>query len=489
VRSVEVKADDASRLKAFVALVPGRPLDHEAVRRAVELMFATGRFEDVRVELVRYAGEQGVDVVFRPVPAPLLADVRVEGDRVISAGAITRLTRLRPGEPLWPSRLERAGREVALALARRGRLEALVVAEARRLPRGADAVFHVHAGPSAHVLSVRVTAEAALAAQLSPLAAPRPGRTYEKDKAEAAREAMRRSLVAAGYWRAHVELQETYDPTSAAVALVFQAQPGARTRLALRGAELDAGLVSQVRALVREGGASFDSLEAGAERIESALRAEGHRDALVSAGLEPDGAAETAVFDVRAGEAAHAGSVELRGADPSLLAGLRTQPGEPLQDAALSEDARLLRSRLEALGYYEARVDADVADGGGILPVVFVARPGPLATVSELQVIGPPLPVTTDERGPGELAVREGQPYRVADVARSREALVEAWRRAGFLEARVRADSEFSEARDAARVVLTVEPGQRTIVEHVVLAGLDHTRDATVEREIQLRPG
>lgn len=489
VRRVEVKAEDEERLRRFVGLVPGRPLDHEAVRRAVELMFATGRFEDVRVELVRYPGEEGVDVVFRPVPAPLLAEVRVEGERVISAGAIARLVRLRPGEPLWPSRLERAGREVALALARRGRLEALVEAEARRRSRGADAVFHVHAGPRAHVDSVRVAADAALAARLSPLAAPRPGRTYQKEKAEAAREAMRRSLVEAGYWRARVELQETYDPARAGVALLFAAQPGARTRLQLRGAQLDAGLVGEVRALVREGAASFDSLEAGAERIESALRAEGHRDALVSASLEPDGAFEAAVFEVRAGEAARAGSVELRGAEPSLLAGLRTQPGRPLEDAALSEDARLVRGRLEALGHFEARVDADVADGGGVLPVVFVARPGPLATVSELRVDGPPLPLSADERGPEELAVREGQPYRVADVVRSRETLVEAWRRAGYLEARATADTELSESREQARVVLSVEPGQRTIVEHVVLAGLDHTRDATVEREIQLRPG
>ena len=46
-----------------------------------------------------------------------------------------------------------------------------------------------------------------------------------------------------------------------------------------------------------------------------------------------------------------------------------------------------------------------------------------------------------------------------------------------------------SEARDEARVSLVVEPGQRTIVEHVVLAGLDRTRDVTVEREMLLRPG
>ena len=38
-------------------------------------------------------------------------------------------------------------------------------------------------------------------------------------------------------------------------------------------------------------------------------------------------------------------------------------------------------------------------------------------------------------------------------------------------------------------MALVVEPGPRTIVEHVVLAGLGHTRAAVVEREMVLRPG
>jgi outer membrane protein insertion porin family len=97
--------------------------------------------------------------------------------------------------------------------------------------------------------------------------------------------------------------------------------------------------------------------------------------------------------------------------------------------------------------------------------------------------------VSADDRGPEELALREGLPYRLADVARSREALVSAWRRAGYLEVKVGSDVVLSEARDEARVSLVVEPGLRTIVEHVVLAGLDRTRDVTVEREMLLRPG
>src|SRR5260370_5609795 len=135
------------RLAPYVSLVPGQPLDQAAVRRSVELLYATGEFEDVVVEAE--TGPGGADVVFHTRPAPLFAAVRVEGDRILSPSALRRLSRLRPGEPLWPMRLERAGREAALALAAQGYLEAVGSATAAPRTGGTDAVFHLPTGPRA----------------------------------------------------------------------------------------------------------------------------------------------------------------------------------------------------------------------------------------------------------------------------------------------------------------------------------------------------
>jgi outer membrane protein assembly factor BamA len=299
---------------------------------------------------------------------------------------------------------------------------------------------------------------------------------------------MRRRLVGAGRWKAAVELRETYDPGRGVMDVVFHVVPGPGMSLETRGAELPRKLVSAVRDLVREGGATSDSLEAGAERVEVYLREQGHREAVVRATTEPRGPGEAVVYDLKPGPRASASIVELRDADPLLLAGLRTQPGLPIDDVALQEDARLLVSRLEERGHFEASVEPEVPEGGGILAVVFLARPGPRATVRSLEVTGPPLPPSGDGKGPPELPLRADTPYRLLDVARSRETLVSAWRRAGHLDARVRPEVTLSEAQDEASVRLVVEPGPRTVVEHLVLAGLDHTRAITVEREMVLRP-
>jgi outer membrane protein insertion porin family len=489
VRAVRVDSPDRDRLRPFVDLAPGTPLDPEAVRRAVELMFATGRYEDVVVDVVRGEGE-GVDVVFRPRPAPLLVEVRLEGDRVLSPGRAARIARLRPGDPLWPSRLERAARDIGLALAQRGHLEALVEPEAVPVPGGASALFRIHAGPRVRVdRAVVEGAETVPGLGLAAQVRPRRGEVFRRDTAAAARDAMRRTLVRSGRWRAEVELQETYDPSRGLMSLVFQVTPGPRMSLEARGAMPPSKLLSAVRALVRDGGAGADSLEAGAERLETWLRTDGHRDAVVRTVSETRPSGEAIVYELEPGPRAVVDSVAIRDGDSLLAAGLRTQPGRPLVDAMVDEDARTLRAHLEESGHFEARVDADVPDGGGSLPVVFLARPGPRAVVTGVEVKGPALPTSGDERAPEELALQAGEPYRLRDLARSRDTLLSAWRRAGYLDARVRPEVELDEAREAARVTLVVDPGERTIVEHVVLAGLERTRDVAVEREMVLRTG
>jgi outer membrane protein assembly factor BamA len=485
-----VDAERPERLEPVVGLRPGQPLDPEAVRRAVELIYATGRFEDVRVELERTAGQDGVTVVFRPRPAPLLVAIEVEGDRALSPSALRRVARLRPGEALWRSRLERAGRDVGLALKRRGYLEALVEPEAVRVPGGADILFRVHAGPRVRVGRTALDGgESAGALGLLELARPHPGEIYRRDRADSACEAMRRRLAQAGHWRAEVEARETYDPGHARMDLVFHVRPGPRTRLEVRGTALGSGTFAALRDLVRDGRASADALEAGAERIESQLRRLGYREAHARATAETRPWGEAIVYAVNPGAKATVASVVVRGADAALVEGLRTRPGEALEDAVLEEDRRAIVRRLEEGGHFEARVDADVAEGGGELPVVFVAHPGVRADVSGVDVVGPDLPASSEDEGPRELTLRPGLPYRLRDVAADRETLLAAWHRAGYLDAHVRPELGFSADRTAVKVSLVAEPGPRTIVDHVVLAGLVQTREATVEREMVLRPG
>src|SRR6266496_1930935 len=456
VRSVRIEAPLPERFAAYVGLVPGQPLDQEAVRRSVELLYATGEFEDVVVEAE--AGPGGADVVFRTRAAPHFVGVRVTGDRILSRSALRRLSRLRPGEPLWPDRLDRAGREAALALAARGYLEAVVSATAAPGVGGADAVFQVRAGPRARVGVARVeVVDGEKVRALDDLARPRPGQAYRKEQAERAKESRRKRLVGTGHWRAEIEERMQYDPGSARVDLTFAVTAGPFTQLEFAGAVVPRALRQAVEDLVR--------------------------DVVVHHRYERRPWGEALVYEIRPGPLATVASLRIVGGEdePPFL---ETRMGLPLEDRTLEADARAITRLLEERGHPEARVEAEAPEGGGALPVIFRVRPGPLTVVRTVSVEGGPA-----DAPPAELRLRKGEPYRLRDLASDRNQVLTSCRNAGYLQAEVHPDLVFSEDRSQVDVRLRVEPGPRTDVDHVVIAGLQRTRDEVVRRELRLEEG
>jgi outer membrane protein assembly factor BamA len=280
---LELPAREAARLKRYVTLRAGEPWDVASARRTVELLFATGEFEDVVID--KEVGPEGIEVAIRPRPSPRLLEVKVEGDRVRSPRALWGLARLRPHELLWPNRLADASREVTRALVAAGYLEARVSAEARPAAdpfAGADLVFGIQAGPRVRVARTDLEGvsgpERAL---LDGLGRPRPGAPFVRADAEKAAATMRRRLVEAGRWGASVSVRDVYDPSRAQVDLVFAADPGPISILEIEGASFPRGLEKEVEQILREGGLRRDAQEAAGERLEAALRQRGHRDAHV----------------------------------------------------------------------------------------------------------------------------------------------------------------------------------------------------------------
>lgn len=483
---IAAPAADVERLSRYVEIKVGEPLRADVVHHVVELFYATGDYEDVIVEAER--GPAGLDVVFRPIPAPLLASVLVEGDRVISADDVARIARLRPRERLWAARLERAARDVAVALAARGYLEARVTASVRRIPGGADAAFDVRSGPRVRVAAASVAVSGGLEAVLRDRIRPAPGEVFRRERAKAAVESMRRKLVADGFWRAQVDLEESYDPATGRVTLVFRVQPGAPTAVEFAGARVGRGLRSSIEALVREGRAQADVVEEAVDRLEQGFRRQGYREVAVSRRAEIRGSREVIVYEVRPGPQARVGVVDIEADVPDIeWPGLDSRPGEPLVEAVTAEDARKLTRALEDAGHTASSVEAVALEGGGDVPVVFRIHAGPRTVVASVKVdASEPLPPESPAR---ELRVRPGAPYRLRDVARDRDAVLTAYRDAGYAQAEVTPETNLTEDRREASVVLHVTPGPRLSVDHVVVAGLERTDEDVVRREITLQEG
>jgi outer membrane protein insertion porin family len=482
---LEADLDDSARLLRYVEVRPGAPLDPEVVRHVVELFYATGEFADVVVETTPAAG--GVDVVFRPVRAPLLAAVRVQGDRLFKPEAARRLARLRAREPLWPARLDQAAKDMALALVQRGYLEARVSTSTSPVAAGVDAVFTITAGPRVRVRAARVVAEPPVVAALQPRIRPRPGEAFRRDRAQAAAQDMRSALVGLGHWRAQVSVEEEYDPSAARMDLAFRAEAGPIVEVEVRG-EGAGHLRGRVRDLLKEGGLKADAVEEANDILEEDARSRGHRAAHVSHREEQRSGRQVLVYEVEPGPVSLVGSVRVEGDETEGLERLvPMRPGEPLLDRTMAEDARALVRALEERGYPTAHVDPEVPDGGGDVGVVFRVRAGPHTRVASIAVESTPgLPAGSTAP---ELRLREGGPYRVADLARDRDAVLAAYRNAGYTQADVTPEVTFTDDHSEAAVVLHVAAGAATTVDHVVISGLEATREAVVRRELALKEG
>jgi len=486
VRSVELDGEPAvvARVERYVTLRTGEPLDPESIRQTVELLYATGEFADVVVHAE--PGADGVRLRIQLLPAPLMVAVEVKGQLVIDASEARRLARLERGDALWPARLDTAARDVALALVARGFLEARVTAHAEPRDEGAAAVFEVSGGPLARVASARVEAPLALRELLSGMITPRAGQVWARPRAEKAAERMRRALAGLGYGRATVEVRETYDPHGARVDVVFLAEAGPVTRVRFEGDRLPAELRRDIERRLREAAYSADALGEASDRIESELAARGHRSARVQHHEEPSPGQLSFVYTVEAGPLATLAGVRVLGwpeaaGPPPPLA---SRMGEPLQETRLEDDQRTLSQALQEQGFSEARVDLDVSDGGGALPVVFRVRPGPRTLLRRLAVEGAP-----DGLALPPLESAAGQPLRLRALGEDRAAILTALRDAGYAQGRVVPDLKYSDDRSEAQLTLRIDPGVQTRVQRIVIAGLERTREVIVRRELRVHEG
>ncbi|HET6437363.1 MAG TPA: POTRA domain-containing protein [Anaeromyxobacter sp.] len=121
-------------------------------------------------------------------------------------------------------------------------------------------------------------------------------------------------------------------------------------------------------------------LDAAAARIRAALARKGYRDPQVEVAVRGEAAKVLEVL-LRRGPPTVVRSVRAEGdAGPaaSLLGGIASRPGAVLDQDALSDDVRALRSALHAAGYRRAQVTtASVEEGEGGADVVFPVNAGP----------------------------------------------------------------------------------------------------------------
>jgi outer membrane protein insertion porin family len=224
--------------------------------------------------------------------------------------------------------------------------------------------------------------------------------------------------------------------------------------------------VARTRVRVKPGDrVTFWRLQDDAERVQDALRQDGHLEALVSADLD----GTVAVIDARPG--ARYGFTVAGLAQPPDLAG--TIRGALFEEEALEQGRQVLLEEAWKRGYPRARVETDVTGDAAVRTLLFTVEPGAPATVTAVTFPG------AVALSPSDLvSAAGGQEMLLGDPGAARERMEKLYRDRHFLAARVEAPRVIeSEDRASVAIEVRVEEGPQALLGDVLFEGV--TQDET----------
>jgi outer membrane protein insertion porin family len=476
----------------------GEPFLVRDARETVLHLFATGRFEDVRVDARRDGA--GVAVRFELTAARPISGIALAGhlnQPGIDEGKLQRAIVERAGSAPPANRIPELSGLLETSLRARGYLQAKVTGAVVPAPEGnhSTMVFTIDPGPRAVIGSIDVAGPVPARAEFLAQAQLVAGAPFERDAIATRIDkyiARRRSH---GYYEAKVTWADLPVDENRKVNLTFTVDPGRHAKVVFTGDSFP-GDKHELVPVEREGSVDEDLLEDSTARIEDALKAEGFKDAKAPHQRTEQNADLIITFNVtrgqqyRIGQIAITGNVSIPLAD--LQPGLRVREGQPFSQAVLDAEAASIEDIYRRSGFADAKAEIAIkpqAVSSGSLPVdiEIAVREGVRTIVGAVKVTGnTSIPESTVLDG---LRLQPGRPFVVASLAADRDAILVRYLNAGYENATVDVRPELSRDRARADIVYTVREGPRILVDHVIVVGPHRTSPSIVEKEIQLRPG
>ncbi len=485
-------------LTRVMAMRVGQPFLVRDLRETVLHLFATGRFEDVRVDARREGG--GVSVRFELTPVRPVSAIAFAGNVNQPGVEEERLRRAivdRAGPTPAVTRLAELERILEATMRARGYLrpkasgQAVVNAAANRT----TLVFTVDPGPRAAIGSINVTGPELARAEFLAQAQLTTGAPFEREVVVSRVEKYVAGRRGHGYYEAKVTWTDQPADGDRTVNLSFTVDPGRHVRVSFLGDSFP-GDKHELVPVEREGSVDEDLLEDSTARIEDALKSQGYKDARAPhERAERDGDL-VITFNVTRGQQYRVAQVMVTGNTAVPLAdlqpGLRLREGQPFSQASLDSEAGAIEDVYRRSGFGAARADPEIRQQpapSGPVPVVvaITVREGVRTMVGSVKVTGnASIPEPKLLEG---LRLQPGRPYVIASLAADREAIRARYLNAGYENATVDPRPDLSRDRTQASVVYTVREGPRILVDHVIIVGPRHTDASIVEKEVQLHSG
>ncbi len=501
VQSIELPGvPDVAHLLQLIPQKPGEPLDRDQVRESIRVLYATGRFSDIQAEVSPWGA--GVRLTFTTSLNFFLGAIDVEGaPSHPNYNSIVNASKFQLGELYTVDKLNRALQNIHQLMQENGYYRARVTAEStsNAATQQINVLIHVTPGEPAHVGEVKATGLSTFSQdQLQDIARMHPGDRVTAARVTNSLQRLRKKFQKQHRVLAQVSVAEQkYNPSSNAVSYTYLIEPGPAVLIYAEGFRISRGVLKREIPVYEENALDDDLLNEGQRNLLDYLQSRGHFDATVEFHKESAPDMLRVVYRIAPGAVHRFDLIDITGNKyflrPIIRQRLHIQPAGRFSHGHYSGD--LLKSDVASLqalyvsnGFRQAKIQTKVDDNyHGMmnhLAVHIHIDEGPQTLVGVFQLVGNQ---KIDARSFPELNTSAGQPYSEQNLANDRQMILSYYFDHGFsnaiLDITTKPSPNQSNRED---VTYTIHEGEQFFVKQVMVAGLEHTRDYVVQREIQV---
>ncbi len=494
-----------------MALKRGEPLEIANVRKSIENLFATGRYEDIEVEAELTDG--GVVIRFLTKNSWFVGRVLVTGNvpQPPNRGQIVSATRLTLGQPFREENIGPAQDGAHSLLVADGFYENRLQSRIEYDPRTQQAHVHfmVDSGPRAKYRTPVLLGELQMAVEKIVAATKwkrrwvRGWRPVNQIRTRQGVDNVRKKYAKQQHLLATVQLESMdYDPETLRVTPDLRIDPGPIVDIKPVGAKVSNKTMQQNVPVYEEHAVDRDLLVEGQRNLRDAFQAQGYFESDVEFKQQRlQNGREEIDYLINLGRRHRFVSLEIRGnhyfgtetiRERMLLVprswqmrhgryseALRRRDEEAIADLYTENGFRDVQVTSKVLDDYQGRV--------GDIAVFVMIQEGPQWFVSKLDVAG--VGQLDASRILTTLSSVEGQPFSEFSVAADRDTILAYYFNNGFPNASFEWSSAPGPEPHHVNLRFVVAEGRRQFVRDVVVEGLENTRPGLVNKNLLLAAG
>ncbi len=496
---------DQEILRGLIAAHEGERLGRPQLQQSLRVLFATGRFDDLRAECER-SPDGSVVLSFDGTARFFVGKISVEGaPQHPTQSQIVNATKLQLGEPFTEQKMAAALANIRRLMEDNQFYRSTVTHSEQSDPadQQIEVTFRIQPGDPARVGEVKLQGRGLFSqGQIQDIAHLHPGDIVTAQKASNAIDRIRKKYQSRGRWLVQASIAEhKYIPASNTVDYTLLVEPGPLVEITVEGFRVSRGTIKKNVPVYEESALDDDLLNEGRRNLLNYMESQGFFEANVELRKESDSAKNLlrVVYQIDPGERHKIVKVFIIGnkylQDQNLRPVIQIQEANLLlrhgrfSQALLKQDASIMEEMYRREGFSQVKVETDVEDDyldvNNHVAVTFKVNEGPQLKVGSFQIVGNDTKFDDPMSPLNFLNTGTGQPYSDSRIADDRDIILNYYFDNGFPNATFDASAKPA-ADNRMDVTYTIHEGARIFVNRVLVTGREFTRPYVVDHEIQV---